>query len=1252
MTKKKVTSSRAAAEALARQQHMAVREFLNQEPTRTQLLTGLVEKKGEGNELALLEVLLERKRPISGKNMQLYHGMPEATVSEAAKEINEHLINKFSKTIEPLKAKRVVICIPRRKGRGGLFVGYHFACYHTKTKKYLDGPATKKLFKGLWENFIEDRLRNTLEEDARSSLSERLKGRDDYQFLNIEIGFIKKKLQQPRIDESLRVQQPKAYDHNRVWKSFNIDSLLQSGGTYVISVDAGRGKTTFLRYLQTEFLRKRGLIPIFLDASEIEQWKLEDTRGLAEKLAKKIKLKVQEDKVTDFLTQAIGKDIILLIDGLDQIRIGGNEYVKLANHILDDLAKSNVIITSRPSAVINLEDEQKFTFLRLEPFNANAQDKYFGEHYKRARELSTNAPDLVAIPMLAYMVRMLIEEKRDKHIKTHTELYEEFIDYILTKYKHGKSRLDPDVRTQIRQSLRRISYDALAEKEPHIQKIPLKFCYNKGRVPDEPTGRKGEFLTKSGLANLILERSGGGDKDFLFFTHPSFQEYLAAERAAQSEKRIDHILNEMWNPKWKEVIKFLAGLIGENFVRRIYSPGCKDNCIHSRLFLAAECCKELGGEMQVERHLLSELAKLVYVPPFEKDAVAAISYLNIPEAVDFLVELIPKWTRYIVWPKGFVAGPIQSILIDSLEDIARRFQPEHIDKIIDYLGTEDAEWASLVADKLLDMIVDHLSPSLTTKLLNLLCYNKDLQDDVRVADLLDEPLSYEHIDYVVELSQSQNSELREGALELLHDLLRSYEISDEYIQKSIDFCASEDHDVREHYATVLVNLPTKLSSENVGRLFRHLEDCEGGPLSDILWVLGHSVSAKDISWGRADKIILRLTDPDDQVKERVATAISNWYGQSNDILSLRQVACITSFLKGQDTNTRRNILFLLGEICDERHYKFISKAIALMHERNPELQSAAMRMCQRITHRGYGHMVAELLDHNKVTELSKHCDSTLSNTAISTLRLLFDYLDRSNVPKPIDAKRNTQTAPLPSQLSSSQVQQVLTRLKSTDEYDQITDEALMNAIELFKTGNKSVQRRIVLLFLHEHVSLNNKHLDKLMDYLSDEKNQFDAGQLFHLFSVIERTHLHCKSGNCRRYIDKALEYIQTKEVEKWNRSVFLLNYASNFFTDEDIRKIVVAYVENLPKQLECLDIHPILIPKKLLPTQIKLLLDFLADKDAMIRQRALDFLFWVRNRLEPGDIQVIAKLLDDPEHSIRESAYYLFKNTIALYNNS
>ena len=626
MAKNTVKTSKSDALSLARQQHTVIREFLNQESVCADLLKGLKDAKGENNELILLSNILNRESPISADHVVKYYDMAKSTASNAAKELSEYL-KEFSNTIEPLKAKRKTICIPRQEG--GINVGYHLACFDTKTKKYLDGPATRKLFEKLWDDFIGNELRKKLEQEAGERLLKKLEDRDDYQPLGMEIGIVPQKSQRNMINEPRKFGRSEIYNHNRTWESFNIDDLLKPGNSspYIVSVDAGGGKTTFLRHLQLELLHRTELIPIFIDASKIEEWKSRNSRQFVEKLVDHFELNLPGNRVIDFLVKALNEKIVLLVDGLDQIKAGGSEYECVAHHIAE-LMKKNVIITSRPSAVINLEDENAFTFLRLKPFRINAQKNYFGNNYKRAKQLSRNTNDLVAIPMLAHMVRTLIEEKQDENINNRTQLYQRFISYILTKYKHGNTKLIADTRTQTRMSLGKIAYDALAEKKPYIQKIPLDFCYEKNRTSTE---KKEGFGVTSGLANLILERSGCEDKDCLFFTHQSFQEYFAAEYAAKDENRIQRILSEKWNPKWKEVIKFLTGIKGQEIIEEILSE--KDNPIHSKLFLSAELVSETKVSSILRKDLSQKIEQLFENLLFVEDAERFWVYVEEVKAI-------------------------------------------------------------------------------------------------------------------------------------------------------------------------------------------------------------------------------------------------------------------------------------------------------------------------------------------------------------------------------------------------------------------------------------------------------------------------------------------------------------------------------------------------------------------------------------------------------------------------------------------
>ena len=249
--------------------------------------------------------------------------------------------------------------------------------------------------------------------------------------------------------------------------------------------------------------------------------------------------------------------------------------------------------------------------------------------------------------MLANMVRMLIEEKQDGNINNRAELYEKFIAYILTKYKHGKAKLGPGLRTQIRMSLGKIAYDALAEKEPHLQKIPLEFCYEKGLLPNNSILINDELLTKSGLANLIIERSGWGDKDFLFFTHQSFQEYIAAEYIKDSDELVGQVLKEKWNPKWKEVIKFLTGINGVGVIEKILSG--KDNPIHSNLFLSAELVPETNVSSKLRADISKKVESLFGNSLFTEDAEKHLIYVDKTKAINRLLNEIGNSNRDVVY---------------------------------------------------------------------------------------------------------------------------------------------------------------------------------------------------------------------------------------------------------------------------------------------------------------------------------------------------------------------------------------------------------------------------------------------------------------------------------------------------------------------------------------------------------------------------------------------------------------------------
>jgi hypothetical protein len=381
--------------------------------------------------------------------------------------------------------------------------------------------------------------------------------------------------------------------------------------------------------LQRKILEQGQFLPIFVHASDLEGLKFKDIKGFISHPVELLELELPKAQVTAFLKKHFNK-VKLLVDGLDQIKGAGTDYGDLLDKLL---LLGNVIVASRPFAVISHEETADVKFLRLKPFDTKAQKQFFGKHYNRACDVCESRRELMGIPMLAFMVRTLIEKKQDKDIRTRTDIYGHFINHILYTdigYKHDKLRSDTDVDTRVRLTLAEISYEALAKG--HIQKIPVEFCEK--YTDNHKTSI--ERLLKHGLVKLIVDQSQRFAK-FIYFTHQSFQEYLAAEWASRSEELLSRILNEMWNPKWKEVIKFLAGLKGEPFVERIYSPGCKDNCIHSRLFLAAECCGEISTICDLEERIFDDIRNLVSDEAFRNKCFTALSNLKLNMAIDFLI---------------------------------------------------------------------------------------------------------------------------------------------------------------------------------------------------------------------------------------------------------------------------------------------------------------------------------------------------------------------------------------------------------------------------------------------------------------------------------------------------------------------------------------------------------------------------------------------------------------------------------------
>ena len=473
-------------------------------------------------------------------------------------------------------------------------------------------------------------FKSQLKDDAEKHLAEKLhyKNRKDYQSLGVEIGLIKK---------SNSKEEGPGYDHNRTWDNFDDSKLKSSDGVYILSSETGSGKTTFLRQLQLTILEETELIPLFIEASSAAtlDYRNKNTNNFLEGVAKLFNGYLQNKHEYDFLQKHLD-NVVFLIDGLDQIV--GTGYRNLINN-LTDVIEDRLIITSRPFAAIGKEEDSKIKFLRLKPFSENEMEIYFDAKFKRAKELCRTCPEMIRVPMLAYMVRYLIEEGEDKNIKNRTQIYQAFVNHVLEKHYSDKLNSDPQQKLEIRESLGEISYRAIVNDPPFLQRIPLEFAVKHVNR----NVRIDDFL-KSGIVQSIVNRTHV-NKKYLYFSHQSFQEYFAAEWIVSKSVAEERILREKWNPKWKEVIKFLVGLEGQSIITRISTE--KDNPIHSQLFLSAKLISETEVHPKLRDGILLKLEGFVEDPLFTGDALrhiiyaggirAIIKFLNYPKDSDVRV---------------------------------------------------------------------------------------------------------------------------------------------------------------------------------------------------------------------------------------------------------------------------------------------------------------------------------------------------------------------------------------------------------------------------------------------------------------------------------------------------------------------------------------------------------------------------------------------------------------------------------------
>jgi hypothetical protein len=865
-------------------------------------------------------------------------------------------------------------------------------------------------------------FRSKLKQNATEGLCEKLhhQGVKDYRKLGIEIGSIN------RDGNALN----RNFSHSRKWDIFDYDSLKKQDQIFILSSETGSGKTTFLRKLQTELIDETDKLPLYFDADALEKidFKSRNEYNFLKSISYFYNGYFEDGHEYEFLKQHYNR-IIFLFDGLDQTQCVGTGFKNLLRNIYNIVSR-NLIIASRPYAVVSEENNRSVDFLRLKYFTNDDLLEYFGDMYTKAMRISESCGKIISVPVLAYMIRCLIENGKDVKITHRSQLYHQFIDYLIMEYDHENISVSFGKRAWIRKCIGKLSYESIAAKTHFMQQVPLSKA-----IQYLPMGVEIDDLLKFGLLHIVINRSHGIE-DLLYFSHQSFQEYLAAEYACKDEVLVDKILAEKWNPKWKEVIKFMAGIKGQELFEKIFNQ--KDNIIYSNLFL----CSQLTAETEcidngLRDIITKKLEYLVYNQEFALDAIQHLYSFNKTKINGIVKDMLIgrnfqdwesriKAIHFISRLNGLDCKVMLLIIyywghnqdfdkyvLDCGASFMDHIDPKALKYLFERINNNEPKSLLLLEkieikldDDQIRILVEKIAePSLYSMvpvIINTLIFQKDNIDDnnlyaisyklhheypwVRMSVLkvlygMCKRLEDGIIKVITELLMDPCQVVRDWSILILHDL---HLLDKNMVEDIIDGIDSEDIEILRHSLVVLGGLHLYAKNDVVDKIISKIEVPElYEEALDTLERLGGNLADNQF-----DQIINKLNIQDSEIRLYI-------------IITLESI--IEGRLNSIDKNTIKSLILYLDDECIA--IRFVTTRILIQFK--DQLEEMTIKKMLTIT-------VDSILEVDEVDEEDEEDEGEGEGEdydsffdCIIILNELYDYVDRETITRLVEALDNT-----------------------------------------------------------------------------------------------------------------------------------------------------------------------------------------------------------------------------------------------------
>ena len=371
-----------------------------------------------------------------------------------------------------------------------------------------------------------------------------------------------------------------------------VDYFLRKGShqTRIIYGQPGTGKTTFLKHLCQKVASDEpsdfSLILFFpLRDKAVSQALKSNAIPCNVGLESLLQYYVSDGSCSDVtweLLQCQGKDVLIILDGADEVRgLMDNPDGSLLGTLLEGrlLPQAHFIVSTRPGGCPLLQEHSSL-FYEILGFDEKAVKAYVKEFFKsEPGKGEAMLSDLMARPDLmggAYVpVNLLIfcsiyehgVAGRSAFPATMTECYKSSTAKTVTREKQKVKKayrvdpsladLPPDVK-KLLFSLGVLAFNGLTQEPPH-------YILQEGEVRDafHATVKRDEALDDLTFAGLLhLHPDQDGFSSTLNFSHTTKQEYFAAYHLSllPEAEQAAFWRENRHNPKFAVVLKFVAGL--------------------------------------------------------------------------------------------------------------------------------------------------------------------------------------------------------------------------------------------------------------------------------------------------------------------------------------------------------------------------------------------------------------------------------------------------------------------------------------------------------------------------------------------------------------------------------------------------------------------------------------------------------------------------------------------------------------------